>query len=371
MGDTGRGLATAVRPAAGPFAVERLGVVWQADPTVAAESGGLLNPAAARGPDGALYLLPRIVGERNYSRIGLARVRFDAAGRPAALERLGDALEPAAPYERRPSEATGGCEDPRVVRIAALGCYAMAYTAWGDAGPRVAIAVSPALRTWRRLGLLNFAPDPDPVYGVDFRDLHNKDGAFFPEPVTAPDGSAALGLLHRPVYGPYDMPAGVADPRPSVWLSYCDLAEAQRDLRTLATARQHHPLLTPRAAWEALRVGAGPPPLATPWGWALLYHGVSGRIARVAKELQPVEYAAGVAVLDRADVRRVRYRSPEPILRPETADELEGVVPNVVFPTGLDDRGDGRVDVYYGMADLRIGVARLRPPPAPPAPDAG
>lgn len=118
-----------------PFAVERLGVIWQADPTVAAESGGLLNPAAARGPHGALYLLPRVVGERNYSRISLARVRFDAAGRPAALERLGYALEPAAPYERRPSEATGGCEDPRVVRIAALRSYVMTYTAWSDAGP--------------------------------------------------------------------------------------------------------------------------------------------------------------------------------------------------------------------------------------------
>jgi hypothetical protein len=33
------------------------------------------------------------------------------------------------------------------------------------------------------------------------------------------------------------------------------------------------------------------------------------------------------------------------------------VVPQVVFPTGVDDRGSGRVDAYYGMADQRIGVA--------------
>jgi predicted GH43/DUF377 family glycosyl hydrolase len=32
-------------------------------------------------------------------------------------------------------------------------------------------------------------------------------------------------------------------------------------------------------------------------------------------------------------------------------------VPRVVFPTGVDVRGDS-VDVYYGMADSRIGVAR-------------
>jgi predicted GH43/DUF377 family glycosyl hydrolase len=40
-------------------------------------------------------------------------------------------------------------------------------------------------------------------------------------------------------------------------------------------------------------------------------------------------------------------------------EETEGVVPNVVFPTGVDDRGEGRVEVYYGMASLRIGAARL------------
>jgi predicted GH43/DUF377 family glycosyl hydrolase len=40
------------------------------------------------------------------------------------------------------------------------------------------------------------------------------------------------------------------------------------------------------------------------------------------------------------------------------AAESEGVVPSVVFPTGLDARPDGQLDVYYGMADSRIGVAR-------------
>jgi predicted GH43/DUF377 family glycosyl hydrolase len=39
------------------------------------------------------------------------------------------------------------------------------------------------------------------------------------------------------------------------------------------------------------------------------------------------------------------------------------MVDNVVFPTGIDRRDDlgtpDRFDVYYGMADNRIGVARL------------
>jgi predicted GH43/DUF377 family glycosyl hydrolase len=55
----------------------------------------------------------------------------------------------------------------------------------------------------------------------------------------------------------------------------------------------------------------------------------------------------------------VTARSSEPLLEPEAEGERDGIVPNVVFPTGIDERGDGTADVYYGMADSRIGVARL------------
>ena len=43
------------------------------------EVEGVLNPAAARGRDGELYLFPRLVAQGNYSRIGIARVRFNEA----------------------------------------------------------------------------------------------------------------------------------------------------------------------------------------------------------------------------------------------------------------------------------------------------
>ena len=46
--------------------------------------------------------------------------------------------------------------------------------------------------------------------------------------------------------------------------------------------------------------------------------------------------------------------------------ERHGIIANVVFPTGIDRRDDigssGRFDIYYGMADDRIGVARLDMP---------
>ena len=120
------------------------------------EVEGVLNPAAVRGPDGELYLFPRLVAKGNYSRIGIARVRFNEAGDPAGVERLGIALEPEAEYERRP-DGSGGCEDPRVTFVEPLQRYIMTYTAFSPQGPRIAMAVSEDLFHWKRLGLATYA----------------------------------------------------------------------------------------------------------------------------------------------------------------------------------------------------------------------
>jgi predicted GH43/DUF377 family glycosyl hydrolase len=72
-----------------------------------------------------------------------------------------------------------------------------------------------------------------------------------------------------------------------------------------------------------------------------------------------VRYSAGAMLLDPEDVTRVLARLAEPLLEPELPDEREGVVPNVVFPTAIDPRGPTEADVYYGMADARIGAFRL------------
>jgi predicted GH43/DUF377 family glycosyl hydrolase len=68
-------------------------------------------------------------------------------------------------------------------------------------------------------------------------------------------------------------------------------------------------------------------------------------------------------VLSKQHPRLIRYRSVHPVLTPMLPQELDGTVANVVFPTGIDRRDDlgtpDRLDVYYGMADRRIGVARL------------
>jgi predicted GH43/DUF377 family glycosyl hydrolase len=329
------------------------------DPDDPREALGVLNPAACRGPDGQLYLLPRIVAARNYSRIGIARVLFDDGDDPVGVERLGYALEPDESFERNP--ATAGVEDPRVTYVAALQHYLMTYTAYGPLGPRIALAASTDLHTWRRLGPALF--EYEPQFRADFNLYHNKDAAIFPEPVRGPDGRPCLAMFHRPDFsvGPdyRAVPSGIAEERPSIWLSYCPLDTAQRDLRALAFWGQHHLLAVPEQDWEILKIGGGTPPVRTSRGWVTLFHGVSGRILEGVDHQPEVHYAAGVLVLDLDDPRQVLYRSATPILKPDTTEEQSGIVDNVVFPTGVDVRSDRRIDIYYGMADARIGAARL------------
>src|SRR5205085_5757766 len=169
------------------FTVQRLGVVMAPEPGNPLEVEGVLNPAGAVGPDGQYYLFPRLVAAGNYSRIGVARVRRDGDDRPSGVERLGVALEPQMPYELvRPG--VGGCEDPRITYLPCAGVYVMAYTALGPRGPHVALASSRDLRTWRRHGLVDFAPER----GTDFNLYTNKDALLLPEPVVSPSGALAL-----------------------------------------------------------------------------------------------------------------------------------------------------------------------------------
>ena len=123
-----------------PFQLHRLGLLMEPEPGNPLEAEGVLNPGSARGRDGKLYLFPRLVARGNYSRIGIARVRFNDAGDPAGVERLGIALEPEADYELRPGG--GGCEDPRITFIEPLHRYVMTYTALSSWGPRIALAMS-------------------------------------------------------------------------------------------------------------------------------------------------------------------------------------------------------------------------------------
>jgi predicted GH43/DUF377 family glycosyl hydrolase len=350
-----------------PYRLTRLGVVMSADPAAGLEAEGVLNPASGRSPDGRLWLLPRLVAAGNVSRVGIAEVLV-RDGRPAGVRRDGVVLSPDAGWERSHDHA--GVEDPRTTWIASLGVHVMSYVAFGPLGPRPALAVSGDLRSWRRLGPVHFEYQPD--LDADLNLYPNKDVVYFPEPVRGPDGQAAYAMLHRPLWdlgaivGGSDvfLPAGLDDPRPGIWISYTPADEVRGDLRALAHVRSHRLVALPEYGYEALRIGAGPPPLRVGEGWLLIHHGVSGKLARGWEPQADARYSAGAMLLDPDDPGAVVARTPSPLLEPLTSGEREGAVPNVVFPTAIEEI-DGQRFVFYGMADSRIGVARLDQVEAP------
>ena len=117
----------------------------------------------------------------------------------------------------------------------------IAYTGYSRSGPLVCLAATRDFRTFERRGVV--MPPED------------KDAALFPCQF---DGRWAL--IHRPVS---TTPAVSAH----IWLSWSP------DLRHWGG---HTLLLEARegAWWDAHKVGLNAPPLATPHGWLILYHGV-------------------------------------------------------------------------------------------------
>ena len=81
-----------------PYRLTRLGIIMSGDPNAPYEVEGVLNPATAWGADGELYLYPRLVAERNVSRVGKARVVL-VDGVPTHVERQGVVLEPDRSWE--------------------------------------------------------------------------------------------------------------------------------------------------------------------------------------------------------------------------------------------------------------------------------
>lgn len=210
-----------------------------------------------------------------------------------------------------------GVEDPRITRIG--NTFYITYVAVSRHGAATALASTKDFRTFDRHGII-FCPE-------------NKDVVLFPEQI-----GGDYVALHRPN-------AATPFTKPEMWLA--------RSTDLIHWGRQEH-FHGGTSTWEMGRIGAGTPPVKTPQGWLEIYHGTR----EAPGEAGVGVYSAGALLLDLDDPQRVIGRSPEPILVPETEFERNGFVPNVVFPTGIVERGDTYL-VYYGAADTATAVVEL------------
>ncbi|MBN2310323.1 MAG: glycoside hydrolase family 130 protein [Candidatus Hydrogenedentes bacterium] len=212
---------------------------------------------------------------------------------------------------------TYGVEDPRITRIQGPGLgdeYHFTYVAVSKHGAGTALASTADFDRFERHGIV-FPPE-------------NKDVLLFPERI-----GGEYAAFHRPNPATHFTP-------PEMWLAYSsDLIHWGR----------HEPFHGGAGAWESGRIGGGCPPMRTERGWLEIYHGNERSATGVGV------YSAGAVLLDIENPQRVLGRTDGPIMVPEADFEREGFVADVVFPTGLVDRGDV-LQVYYGAADANVGV---------------
>jgi len=144
--------------------------------------------------------------------------------------------------------------------------------------------------------------------------------------------------------------------REAACIAFVPVDDVKRDVANLCAPTESVRFLEPGSAWGRLKNGAGTPPIRTSLGWLSIFHGVDAVDGPRGPSLR---YSAGILINDLHHPHRIVYRSPAPVLVPETTAERFGTVDDVVFPTGLDEVDAHTFDVYYGAADAKISRARF------------
>ncbi len=178
-------------------------------------------------------------------------------------------------------------------------------------------------------------------YTDDFRTFHQCENAFLPF-------NRNGVLFPQKIGGRYAMLSRPSDnghtPFGDIFVSYSP------DMKYWG---EHRHVMSPtpfeESAWQCTKIGAGPVPILTEEGWLLFYHGV-------ITTCNGYRYSMGAALLDRDEPSRVLYRSMDYLLAPAAPYELQGDVPNVVFPCAALTEGD-KVAIYYGAADTSVALA--------------
>lgn len=313
------------------------------------ENNGVINPAVYQDGN-TVHILYRAVQEGNLSTIGYAK----SDGPINIIERLDHPL-----ISREFDYESQGIEDPRIVKID--GIYYITYTAYDGINAMGALATSKNLIHFEKHGIItpevNYqqyeshvnccnSAKLNPKYhqyfnlfsqigiaGDETRLLRDKDVVLFPRKI-----NGQFVLLHR-------IWPGIQIVKFDKWedLTFSFWEDYLMNLTD-------HIILDPKDPYEMNYIGAGVPPIETSDGWLLIYHGVhettTGKI-----------YHAKAALLHLEKPEIEISRLPYPLFSPTKQWEMEGMIDNVVFPTGFSLFGN-ELYIYYGAADKHIAVAK-------------
>jgi len=269
----------------------------------------VFNAGATLLPDGTTLLLCRVEDRRGISHFCAAR---SANGQDAWLIDPHPTLKP--DPENYPEELWG-IEDPRLTFAPELRKYVVVYTAYTRDGPGVALALTVDFKSYERYGII-LSPE-------------DKDAALLPHRI-----NGLWAMIHRPV----------SAPRAHMWITYSP------DLKNWG----HHVLMMDARKgswWDANKIGLSAPPIYTPKGWLVIYHGVKLSMGGCL-------YRLGLALFELNKPEHCLIRGSEWMFAPEEPYEQHGDVGNVVFPCGYTIGADGdTINLYYGAADTCIALA--------------
>jgi predicted GH43/DUF377 family glycosyl hydrolase len=271
----------------------------------------VFNAGATLLPDGTTLLLCRVEDRRGLSHFCAARSANGIDGWQI------DAAPTLSPDPEHYVEELWGIEDPRISFVPELGKYAVVYTAFSRDGPGVALAFTEDFRHFERFGVIMSPED--------------KDAALLPRRI-----GGRWALIHRPVSGP----------RAHMWISYSIDLSHWGGHKLMMEARKG-------AWWDANKIGLASPPIETPQGWLVIYHGVRQTAAGCI-------YRLGLALFDLSEPERCLQRGDEWIFGPEESYEQHGDVGYVIFPCGQTLAPDGdTLHLYYGAADTSMALATV------------
>jgi predicted GH43/DUF377 family glycosyl hydrolase len=312
------------------------------------ECDGVLNPAVIQVGN-TIHLFYRALAKDNYSTIGYCKLSA-----PMQIEHRND--EPLLVPESE--DEMHGLEDPRVVEIE--GTYYMTYTAFNGINALGALATSEDLIHWDKKGIIV----PQITY-EEFKQFTEKQGLVNNKYKRFSERNLPDELLTEDVFM-WDKNL-ILFPR-KINGKFCFLHRIKPDiqivvevdnLENISTAFwqdyfsgfNQHVILEPLYDHEASYIGGGCPPIETPHGWLLIYHGVHDTTKGYV-------YSACAALLDIDNPSKEIARLPYPLFFPEKEWELIGEVNNVCFPTGAVVENE-TLYIYYGAADKRIAVASM------------
>ncbi len=275
-------------------------------------ANSVFNAGATQLANGETLLLARVEDRRGISHLTAAR---SANG---ATDWKIDPQPTLLPDPANYPEEVWGIEDPRITWVPELDCYVIAYTSYSTSGPLVSMALTQDFRTFDRKGAV-VPPD-------------DKDAALLPRRF-----NGRWALLHRPF-------ASFPVTGANIWLTYSPDLKHWGDHCVVLEARRG-------AWWDANKIGLSTPPIETPEGWLIIYHGVRDTPAGCL-------YRLGLALLDLEDPSRVILRGDEWVFGPDEPYERLGDVGDVVFPCGaIHDVESGDLRLYYGAADTSVALA--------------